>query len=113
MDSGNSTVIDDSNKRSAFTSTSLVDPVRSKYEEEKALDQDSSWSAEPFSRHLWQKGDQALTRAWAAYLKALLPALLLITIVIFAVFAMFWGALWRVPERSLPGWIVVSAFYIS
>jgi hypothetical protein len=113
MDSENTTVGDDSKNRSTFTSKSLVHAVRPKFAEEKGSDEGSSWSAEPFSRPLWQKGDRALARAWAAYLKALLPALLLITFVIFGVFAVFWGALWRVPEHSLPGWIVVSAFYIS
>ncbi|KAF8184678.1 hypothetical protein BJ912DRAFT_853007 [Pholiota molesta] len=106
MDSENTTVGDDSKKTSNFTSKSLAHAVRPKFAEEKGSDEGSSWSAEPFSRPLWQKGDRALARAWAAYLKALLPALLLITFVIFGVFAVFWGALWRVPEHSLPGWIV-------
>ncbi|KAF9483273.1 hypothetical protein BDN70DRAFT_873964 [Pholiota conissans] len=76
------------------------------YEEEKAVGQEATWSPEPFSRSLWQKGDQALAHAWTAYLKTLIPALLLITITIFAMFAMFWGALWKIPTQPISGWIV-------
>jgi len=29
-------------------------------------------------------------------------------VLIFAVFSIFWGALWKIPVHDLPGWVIVS-----
>ena len=31
-------------------------------------------------------------------------------VLIFAVFSIFWGALWKIPAHNLPGWVIVSDF---
>lgn len=46
--------------------------------------------------------------ARAVYLKIVVGGCFLIVIAIFAVFSIFWGALWKTPARNLDGWIVVS-----
>ncbi|KAK0458673.1 uncharacterized protein EV420DRAFT_1270342 [Desarmillaria tabescens] len=43
-----------------------------------------------------------------AYIKSLVVGCLSMIIVIFTVFSIYWGALWKVPDHKLPGWVVVS-----
>ncbi|KAF9552630.1 hypothetical protein CPC08DRAFT_646653 [Agrocybe pediades] len=61
---------------------------------------------EPFTRTLTEKGDQELATARITYLKIFGPGIVLISCVILGVFAIFWGALWKLPAHQLPGWIV-------
>ncbi|KAF8965751.1 hypothetical protein BDZ97DRAFT_1810822 [Flammula alnicola] len=59
-----------------------------------------------FRKRLWQQGDRELARARATYFKIYLRGVFLVTLTILGVFAILWGALWKVPAYSLPGWIV-------
>jgi predicted ABC-type exoprotein transport system permease subunit len=43
----------------------------------------------------------------AAYLKTMFGGTLALSIVIFAIFSIYWGSLWKTPLYALPGWIVV------
>jgi len=64
----------------------------------------------PFTRKLTQKGDDELTTALQTYLKMYVPGLILISVVILAVFSIFWGAFWKLPAHQFPGWVVVRLF---
>lgn len=46
----------------------------------------------------------------AIFVKILLKGLVLVSLVIFLVFPIFWGALWKTPEHihQMKGWLVVS-----
>ena len=63
--------------------------------------------AKPFSKNVWGRGQQ-LARARALYFKMVIPGVSLVTLIIFAIFSILWGALWKIPDHPLDGWIVVS-----
>lgn len=48
-----------------------------------------------------------MTMARKQYLKMLTGGIVVTSLVIFTIFAIFWGAFYRTPVRNLPGWIVV------
>ena len=50
------------------------------------------------------------TVARATYLKTFIGGASMTVVLIFAVFSIFWGALWKIPAHNLPGWIIVSGF---
>ncbi|TFK39062.1 hypothetical protein BDQ12DRAFT_604534 [Crucibulum laeve] len=52
------------------------------------------------------KTDQHTKTARAVYLKAYIGGMFMVTIVIFAIFSIYWGSLWKVPAGKLEGWIV-------
>lgn len=62
---------------------------------------------EPFSSGFLDKSDTA-TKARTIYVTILLQRTCLIVVALLAIFSIYWGALWRIPARSLQGWIVVS-----
>ena len=47
------------------------------------------------------------------YLKIFLVGSLMTIIIIFAIFPIFWGALWKTPVGRLSGWIVVRGLFTS
>ncbi|KAG6888299.1 hypothetical protein C0995_009298 [Termitomyces sp. Mi166 len=57
----------------------------------------------PFSRQFFSPSN-AIHRK--IYFKTLIGGCFLVVITIFAVLPIYWGALWKTPERSLHGWIV-------
>lgn len=73
---------------------------------EKSVDDPRS---KPFSSGFFDK-DPATTQARKAYLKVIVPGTILISIAIFAVLSIYWGALWKTFEltHNLHGWVVVS-----
>jgi hypothetical protein len=50
------------------------------------------------------------TVARATYLKTFIGGASITVVLIFAVFSIFWGALWKIPAHNLPGWVIVSGF---
>ncbi|KIM36235.1 hypothetical protein M413DRAFT_31832 [Hebeloma cylindrosporum] len=44
--------------------------------------------------------------ARATYLKIFVGGCFMTVVLIFAVFSIFWGALWKIPAHNLPGWVV-------
>ncbi|KDR66503.1 hypothetical protein GALMADRAFT_80808 [Galerina marginata CBS 339.88] len=44
--------------------------------------------------------------ARAVYLKIFLGGSFAMVLTIFSVFSIFWGALWKIPSHTLPGWVV-------
>jgi len=54
-------------------------------------------------------GHVPLAVARKIYLKVFVAGSLGIIIAIFAVFSIYWGALWKIPAHNLQGWIVVRA----
>ena len=50
------------------------------------------------------------TAARATYLKIFIGGASMTVVLIFAVFSIFWGALWKIPAHNLPGWVIVSGF---
>jgi len=65
-------------------------------------------NTQPFSSGFFDK-DPITSKARAAYFKIIIPGTFLITIVIWTVLAIYWGALWKTPEltHNLNGWVVV------
>ncbi|KAJ7495051.1 hypothetical protein FB451DRAFT_1019678 [Mycena latifolia] len=47
-----------------------------------------------------------MAAACVIYLKTVFGGVTALAIVIFAVFSIYWGAVWKAPEHTLPGWIV-------
>ena len=45
--------------------------------------------------------------ARSIYLKIVLGATSIIVVLIFSVFSIYWGALWKIPAHNLHGWVVV------
>jgi hypothetical protein len=60
----------------------------------------------PFSRQFLDRGEK-ISNARKIYIKILIQRTCLIVGVIFSIFSIYWGALWKLPARSLEGWIVV------
>ncbi|KAL0572822.1 hypothetical protein V5O48_009150 [Marasmius crinis-equi] len=50
--------------------------------------------------------DKRLGLARSIYFKALIGGTFALTIVMFAVFSIYWGALWKTPAHALQGWVV-------
>jgi len=48
--------------------------------------------------------------ARATYLKMFIGGAFMTIVLIFVVFSIFWGALWKTPAHNLPGWVIVSSF---
>ena len=46
------------------------------------------------------------------YLKVFFAGSFGIIIAIFAVFSIYWGALWKIPDHNLQGWIVVCVLLL-
>ncbi|KAF8075344.1 hypothetical protein FPV67DRAFT_1408627 [Lyophyllum atratum] len=63
----------------------------------------SEVKGKPFSRDFL---DSDNAQARRVYLKVLITGCLLIVLTIFAVLAIYWGALWRTPVRNLRGWVI-------
>jgi hypothetical protein len=59
-----------------------------------------------FSRQFLDRGEK-ISNARKIYVKILIQRTCLIVGVIFSIFSIYWGALWKLPARSLEGWIVV------
>jgi hypothetical protein len=74
--------------------------------EKTGSDDHSLVPEEPFSGQFLDSGEAA-SKARNMYIKILLQRTLLILIAVFAIFPIYWGALWRIPARSLEGWIIV------
>ncbi|EKM78185.1 hypothetical protein AGABI1DRAFT_75662 [Agaricus bisporus var. burnettii JB137-S8] len=49
---------------------------------------------------------EALSQARRIYFKTFIPGFILIILVVFAVFPIYWGSLWKVPAHPVDGWIV-------
>ncbi|KAG7094963.1 hypothetical protein E1B28_005764 [Marasmius oreades] len=50
--------------------------------------------------------DEKLAVTRSIYLKVFIGGVLSVTIAMFAVFSIFWGAFWKTPSHSLHGWVV-------
>lgn len=61
---------------------------------------------EPYSGAFFDK-DAASSKARAMYLKALIGGTVLISLTVFGIFSIYWGASWKSPVRNLDGWVVV------
>jgi hypothetical protein len=53
---------------------------------------------------------EAMARARMMYLKEFVGGTFLVILTIFAVFPIFWGSLWKIPDHPLNGWVVVRNF---
>ena len=51
--------------------------------------------------------DQSMVTARKIYFKVLFGGSLALVVVMFAVFSIYWGALWKTPAHNLHGWVVV------
>ena len=49
----------------------------------------------------------------SVYCKVFFGATFLISIMIFSVFSIYWGSLWKVPVYNLQGWVVVRILLFS
>ncbi|KAJ7138228.1 hypothetical protein C8R44DRAFT_341919 [Mycena epipterygia] len=67
--------------------------------------QDSYPESVPFSAQFLDKSPEA-SAARAIYLKTLIGGVTALSVVIFAVFSIYWGSVWSTPHHTLPGWIV-------
>ncbi|KAJ3517197.1 hypothetical protein NLJ89_g643 [Agrocybe chaxingu] len=63
----------------------------------------------PFSAQFLDE-DEDISRARRKYITILLQRTGLIVTAIFAIFSIYWGALYKLPTHSLEGWIVIGEF---
>jgi hypothetical protein len=54
-----------------------------------------------------------LSEQRSAYCKIFFGGTFLIIILIFTVFSIFWGSLWKIPVYNLQGWVVVRILFFS
>lgn len=72
--------------------------------------QDSSPTpAGTFTARLLDKNPE-MAQARAIYMRIFFGGSFITVLLIFAVFPIFWGALWKTPASNLQGWIVVGTF---
>ncbi|KAF8153410.1 hypothetical protein B0H34DRAFT_104331 [Crassisporium funariophilum] len=57
-------------------------------------------------RHAFSDKTPEAAAARATYLKMFIAGSFLVIVIIFAIFPIFWGALWKTPAHNLPGWVV-------
>ncbi|KAG7440387.1 uncharacterized protein BT62DRAFT_924057 [Guyanagaster necrorhizus] len=57
--------------------------------------------------------DRELAAQRKAYIKSLVVGCLSMVVLMFSVFSIYWGALWKLPDHKLPGWVVVGWFLFS
>lgn len=63
--------------------------------------------------HGFNDRSKEATAARATYLKIFIGGSFMTILLIFSIFSIFWGALWKIPAHNLPGWVVVSVFGLS
>lgn len=68
-------------------------------------------NTQPFSNGFFDK-DPITSKARAIYLKIVIGGAVLVSIAIFTVLGIYWGALWKTEELAygLKGWVVVRVF---
>ncbi|KAJ3514421.1 hypothetical protein NLJ89_g2396 [Agrocybe chaxingu] len=88
------------------TTTTLVGSASSQYSND-AEDVPPPPPPKWFMKNFLAKGDPEVARARKIYLKVYLSGLGMVIITIFCVFSIYWGSLWKVPEHSLRGIVVV------
>ncbi|KAL1747066.1 hypothetical protein HDZ31DRAFT_32713 [Schizophyllum fasciatum] len=59
----------------------------------------------PYSSKFFDQGPAAAVSR-QIYLKIVFGGLMMMAVVIFGIFSIYWGALWRIPAHNLPGWII-------
>ncbi|KAG6844444.1 hypothetical protein H0H87_006898 [Tephrocybe sp. NHM501043] len=64
---------------------------------------DTTSAEKPFSREFFDKNN-AVQRG--IYFKVLFGGIFALVLCIFAIFSIFWGALWKTPARNLNGWVI-------
>ncbi|TFK61771.1 hypothetical protein BDN72DRAFT_777884 [Pluteus cervinus] len=62
--------------------------------------------AQPHTLSFFRSKGPQIQVAKSIYLKVFIGGCFLITIAIFAIFSVYWGALWKTPVRPLQGWVV-------
>ena len=67
----------------------------------------ASLQDEAFSFNFFGK-NPAVRAARRTYLFGVARGVLMISIVMFALFSIYWGSLWKLPTGSVDGWIVVT-----
>lgn len=50
--------------------------------------------------------DGSIAAERVAFIKILFGGCLGMVLVIFGIFSIYWGALWKVPDHPLPGWVI-------
>lgn len=50
--------------------------------------------------------DKELAVQRKAYIKSLIVGCVSVVVLMFTVFSIYWGALWKIPDHKLPGWVV-------
>ncbi|KAL1710621.1 hypothetical protein EV121DRAFT_275439 [Schizophyllum commune] len=58
-----------------------------------------------YSSKFFDKGAAAAVSR-QIYFKIVFGGLMMMAIVIFGIFSIYWGALWRIPAHNLPGWVI-------
>jgi len=53
-----------------------------------------------------------MAAARAIYLKMVLGGTFMTILLIFCVFSIYWGSVWKIPTHNLPGWVVVSLLFL-
>ncbi|KAJ7040032.1 hypothetical protein C8F04DRAFT_1084500 [Mycena alexandri] len=60
---------------------------------------------QPFSKHFFDRSPAGGV-ARAIYFKTMFGGVTALCVVIFAIFSIYWGSTWKIPDHTLPGWIV-------
>lgn len=63
-------------------------------------------ASEPAQQSFFARTD-AMSQARKIYFKVFIRGFLVIVLVVFAVFSIYWGSVWKIPAHPVNGWIVV------
>lgn len=62
--------------------------------------------AKPLYTSHFMDRTETMRESRSMYLKVIGVGVVAMIIVMFSIFSIYWGALWKIPERSLEGWVV-------
>jgi hypothetical protein len=98
-------IISDEETTHTLSSTSTIERSYIPPKGEQVPEEMEAPHAEP-QGSFFAKTD-AMSRARGVYFKAFIGGFFLVVLVIFAVFPIYWGSLWKIPAHPLGGWVVV------
>lgn len=101
-----STAVNSSTSSSTTSIASLSNRQPPFSKEERVAQQTNNMT--PGYRSFFDKSPEG-TLARQTYLKVFFGGTFMVIVMIFTILPMYWGALWKIPTRNLPGWVVVRA----
>ena len=68
--------------------------------------------APAYTSSFFERGTAA-AESRKTYMKVMLGGILMVSCIIFGIFSIYWGALWKIPAHQLRGWVIVRGRFSS